>query len=279
MSEINKLKLEKHALEVRKAVVRAIGDFGMGHIGGSLSLADIIALLYFEVMHVDPKDPKKKGRDRLVLSKGHAGPVLYAALALRGFFSIEELKTLNRPGTNLPSHCDMLRTTGIDMTAGSLGQGFSCAVGIAKAAKLTGGRETIYAIIGDGESQEGQIWEAAMAAAHFRLDNLIVFLDYNRLQLDGSVEDVMSIGNPVKKWEAFGFRTCAVNGHDMQGMYHAIQKAKTEAGGSPAMIVLETVKGKGVSFVEQMGFANHHCSFDHDMQLRALIELDGEEDE
>jgi transketolase len=229
-------------------------------------------------MSIDPKDPDKKGRDRLVLSKGHAGPVLYAALALRGFFPIEELNTLNRPGTNLPSHCDMLRTPGIDMTAGSLGQGFSCAVGIARAAKLTGGKETIYAIIGDGESQEGQIWEAAMAAAHFRLDNLIVFLDYNHLQLDGSLEEVMNIGNPVKKWEAFGFHTYLTNGHDMQKMYDAIQKAKKKADGSPTMIVLETVKGKGVSFVEQMGFANHHCPFDRDMQLRAMAELSGEED-
>lgn len=167
--------LEERAKEVRSLLVKTIGHLGEGHLGGSLSIVEVLTLLYFSEMNVDPKNPNLDGRDRLVLSKGHAGPALYSVLALKGFFPIEQLKTLNAPNTDLPSHCDMLKTPGIDMTTGSLGQGISCAVGIAKAAKLMGGKEYIYAIVGDGESQEGSVWEASMAATHFKLDNLIVF--------------------------------------------------------------------------------------------------------
>ena len=267
------MQLQQQAKEVRRAIIRTIGSFGMGHLGGSLSAADIVTLLYFDAMRIDPKHPDKLGRDRLVLSKGHSGPVLYAALALRGYFPIDLLDTLNRPGTKLPSHCDMKLTTGIDMTAGSLGQGLSCAVGIAKAAKIMGGQETIYAIIGDGESQEGQIWEAAMVAAQYRLDNLVVILDYNKIQLDDIVANIVDIADPVAKWEAFGFRVHRCDGHDMHALSEAVLWAKADKTGIPSALILDTVKGKGVSFIEAMGAANHHCSLDEDMVRRALEEL------
>lgn len=274
MDAATKQYLEKQAVEVRRAIIEMIGNYGNGHIGGALSAADIVTLLYFNEMNIDPTNPLKNGRDRFVLSKGHAGPVLYAVLALRGYFNMAMLKTLNKPGTLLPSHCDMLLTPGVDMTAGSLGQGVSCAVGMAKAAKLMGGKETIYALIGDGESQEGQVWEASMAAAYYKLNNLILFLDYNRLQLDGPLSEVMDIGDPVSKWRAFGFWTTHVNGHDMAAMSDAILLAEKDSGDRPSMIVLDTIKGKGVPFIEKMGFTNHCIPFPKELMERALAELD-----
>ena len=264
--------LKEQARQIRVWTVKEIGTLGVGHIGGCLSIADLLAVLYFDQMDIDVNRPGKPGRDRLVLSKGHAGPALYATLALRGFFDTQELLTLNQPGTNLPSHCDMRRTPGIDMTAGSLGQGISCAVGMAKAAKLRGYKSYVYAVIGDGESQEGQVWEASMAAAHFELDNLIVFLDCNGLQIDGTIDQVMGLGNPVKKWEAFGFFVQSVDGHDVKEIAQAIENAK-QITGKPSMIVLHTVKGKGVSLVENAAPVNHNMVISKEQMEAALEEL------
>ena len=267
-------ELQRHAADIRRQTINAIGAAGMGHIGGCLSIADVLAVLYFNEMNVEPKNPKMEGRDRLVLSKGHGGPALYATLALKGFFPLKQLSALNQPGTDLPSHCDMTKTPGVDMTAGSLGQGLSCAVGMGKAAKLMGSSEYIYAILGDGESQEGQIWEASMAAAQFKLDNLIVFLDYNKMQIDGMVDEVMDLIDPAAKWAAFGFKTFEADGHDVSAVCEAISKAKKEQDGKPAMIVLHTVKGKGVSFVEAEGTGNHSMSLSAEQAAKALAELD-----
>lgn len=275
MEQKERERLEAKARAVRREIVKMIGTAGQGHVGGCLSAADVITALYFELMNVYPKNPRMEGRDRLVLSKGHAGPALYAALALKGYFPVEQLATLNQPHTDLPSHCDMTKTPGIDMTAGSLGQGISCAVGIAKAAKLCGGTETIYAVIGDGESQEGTVWEASMAAAQYQLDHLIVFLDYNKLQIDGPVEEVMGLLDPVKKWEAFGFSAVRINGHDVGAIVDAVRVFKKEADGRPKMIVLDTVKGKGVSFIEELGAANHSMPLSPEQVEIALAELEG----
>lgn len=256
MEAMQKDKLIDIAKQIRKDTMRTIAGIGSGHIGGSLSIADVLAVLYFEKMNVDPKNPQKQDRDRLVLSKGHAGPALYATLALKGFFDEDWLDTLNQPGTNLPSHCDMLKTPGIDMTAGSLGQGFSCAVGMAVAAKVLDIDCTVYSIIGDGESQEGQIWEAAMYASQKELDNFIGITDWNHMQISGLTDDVCSICPLPEKWEAFGFYTQSVDGHDVEAISKAIDNAKAHKGG-PSMIILDTVKGKGVSVIEAAGYANH----------------------
>ena len=199
----------------------------MGHIGGCLSVVELLTVLYFEAMNIDPKDPKMPGRDRFICSKGHAGPAVYAALANRGFFDKSMLLTLNQGGTNLPSHCDMNRTPGIDMTTGSLGQGFSCAVGAALGAKLARDGATIYTLIGDGESQEGQIWEAAMFAAAKKLDNLIAFTDYNKLQIDGTVAEVNDVAPLAEKWAAFGWNVIEVeDGNDVEQVSAAVAHAK-----------------------------------------------------
>lgn len=269
---MEKIELEKKAKEIRRLTVKAIGGLGVGHIGGCLSIADVLSVLYFEKMNVDPAHPDMPGRDRIVLSKGHAGPALYATLALKGFFPIEWLDTLNRPETRLPSHCDMLRTPGIDMTAGSLGQGISCAVGIAKAAKICGGTETVYAIVGDGESQEGIVWEAVMSAAHFALDNLIVFVDHNRMQIDGTTDEIMSLGDFPRKFEAFGFDVHEADGHDVAAISSAIDACKRITG-KPHAVVLNTVKGKGVSFAEKAGTGNHNMPVSAEQMEEALREL------
>lgn len=265
--------LKEKAQRIRYLTVDCIGELGIGHVGGCLSIADLLAVLYFDVMNIDPANPKMEGRDRLVLSKGHAGPALYAALAEKGYFPLEMLSTLNQPGTKLPSHCDMLRTPGIDMTTGSLGQGYSCAVGVATAAKLMNGKEYIYAVIGDGESQEGQIWEAAMAAAHYKLDNLISFMDYNNAQIDGSVDEVMSLGKPAEKFEAFGYYTQTVDGHDVEAILGAIENAKKQTG-CPSMIVLNTVKGKGAAFAEAAGIGSHNMPITPENRAEALKALE-----
>ena len=241
--------------EIRRMTVECIGSIGSGHIGGSMSIAELMKVLYFDKMNVDPSNPKMEGRDRLVVSKGHAGPVVYATLALKGFFPKEWLYTLNKFGTNLPSHCDMNKTPGVDMTAGSLGQGISCAVGMAIGAKIDKNPATIYCFIGDGEAQEGQVWEATMLAGNRGLDNLILFLDNNKLQLDGRTDDINGITPAVDKWNAFGFYTQEINGHDLEAISNAIDNAKAQKG-KPSMIVLDTVKGYGASFTE--GLPNCH---------------------
>lgn len=261
--------------DIRCDIMQCIGHLGVGHIGGCLSLVEVLASLYFEHMNIDPKNPKMPGRDRLVCSKGHAGPAVYATLANRGYFDKSELLTLNQGGTHLPSHCDMNLTTGIDMTTGSLGQGFSCAMGVALAGKLENDGATIYTIIGDGESQEGQIWEAAMFASAKKLDNLIAFTDYNKLQIDGSVSEVVGLEPLSAKWSAFGWNVIEVaDGNDSAQVSEGIAKAKALLGkGKPTMVILNTKKGKGVSFIEEKGAGNHNMNISEDDARRAIAEI------
>lgn len=270
---INAKELLLKSREIRRLTIESVGHLGVGHIGGCLSVVDVLTVLYYSVMNIDPKNPHKEGRDRLVLSKGHAGPALYSILADKGFFPKQELYTLNKLGTNLPSHCDMLKTPGIDMTTGALGQGFSCAVGIAIGAKLKKDGATIYAIIGDGESQEGQIWEAAMYASHKKLDNLIAFTDFNKLQIDGPVEEINRLGDLTAKWESFGWFVQKIDGHDHSVIYEAIERAKNNGQLKPSMIILDTIKGKGVSFVEEAGVNNHNMPITSEQVQVALKEL------
>jgi transketolase len=255
-----------------------IGHLGVGHIGGCLSVVEVLAALYFEEMNIDPKQPKMAGRDRFVCSKGHAGPAVYATLANRGYFDKKELLTLNQGGTNLPSHCDMNRTTGIDMTTDSLGQGFSCAVGVALGSKLENDGATIYALIGDGESQEGQIWEAAMFASSKKLDNLIAFTDYNKMQIDGTVAEVNDIAPLTDKWAAFGWNVIDVkDGNDVDEVLAACKKAKTNRGsGKPTMVILNTRKGCGVKWIEELGVSNHNTNVTAEQAEAAIREIRGE---
>lgn len=267
------MNLESKCIQIRKDILFEIGTLGVGHIGGSLSIVELLVVLYNKHMNIDPNNPQMSGRDRLIVSKGHSGPAVYAVLCDKGYFPKSWLETLNKPGTNLPSHCDMNRTPGIDMTTGSLGQGFSCAVGIAKASKLKKDNARIYTIIGDGESQEGQIWEAAMFASHHKLNNLIAFTDYNKMQLDGYTEDICSISPIDKKWEAFGWKVINVkNGNSCLEIDEAISKAKSSS--SPTMIILNTIKGYGISFAEKAKAANHSMPITQDMLEEGLKELE-----
>ena len=266
--------LERRANEIRKLTIEEIGRLSVGHIGGSVDLCELLAVLYFHAMHIDPAQPRMPERDRFVLSKGHGGPALYAALALRGYFPIEELKTLNRPGTNLPSHCDMNRTPGIDMTTGSLGQGFSCAVGMALGARMDRLPCTIFTCIGDGESQEGQVWEAAMLAGSQRLGNLIAFTDYNKMQIDGYIEDVNGLHPLADKWEAFGWHVQTVDGHDVAQIACAIDAARMITS-RPSMILLDTIKGKGCCFCENMLGSHMVKNITDEMWRDAVARLDG----
>ena len=243
------LELQKKALEVRKGIVSSVHSAKAGHPGGSLSAADIFTYLYFEELNVDPADPKKADRDRFVLSKGHTAPGYYSALANRGFFPVEDLLTLRHTGSYLQGHPDMKHIPGVDMSSGYLGQGLSCAVGMALAAKLKGESYRTYCLCGDGEIQEGQIWEAAMFAGHRKLDNLVVIVDNNNLQIDGTVEEVCSPYPIAEKFAAFNFHTIEINGNDMDEIRKALDEAKATKG-MPTAIVAHTVKGKGVSFME-----------------------------
>jgi transketolase len=264
--------LEQIAKEIRILTVKCIASLGSGHIGGSMSIVDVLTSLYYKEMNVDPKNPLMEGRDRLVVSKGHAGPAVYATLAHKGYFPESELYTLNKYGTNLPSHCDMNKTPGVDMTTGSLGQGISCALGLALVSKIKNDNATIYAIIGDGESQEGQVWEAAFFAGHKKLDNLIVFLDYNKMQLDGTLEEVNDSGNMYDKFKSFGFDTYSIDGHNIDEIIATIEKAKTVKG-MPHMIVLNTIKGKGVSFAEAAKANSHSMPVSKEALEEAIKEL------
>ncbi|HOX33552.1 MAG TPA: transketolase [Spirochaetales bacterium] len=267
-------RLEEAAREIRALTLDAIGFLGVGHVGGALSVVELLAVLYHQVMRVDPADPRWEGRDRLVLSKGHAGPALYAALATRGFFPREWLHTLNKGGTRLPSHCDRNRTPGVDMTTGSLGQGLSAAVGIALANRLDGRSNMVYAVLGDGESDEGQVWEAAMAASQFRLSRLVAFTDCNKLQIDGPTAEVMDLGDLGAKWAAFGWYAQRVDGHDVAAIAEAVGRAAAEgaSSGRPSMIVLDTVKGKGASFCEGQA-SSHNMNLDYETAKKAIAEL------
>lgn len=247
-------ELKKTANEVRKNIVTAVYHAHSGHPGGSLSAADILTYLYFEEMNIDPKNPKKADRDRFVLSKGHAAPGWYSVLAERGYFDKEELKGLRHVGCFLQGHPDMKHTPGVDMSSGSLGQGISAAVGMALAGKMDNASYRVYTLLGDGEIQEGQVWEAAMLAANHKLDNLVVIVDNNNLQIDGTVEDVNSPYPIDEKFKAFKFHVININGNDFQDIERAFQEAR-EHSGQPTAIIAKTVKGKGVSFMEnQVGW-------------------------
>lgn len=246
---MNKLELQKKAVEVRKGIVTGVYNAKSGHPGGSLSAADLFTYLYFEEMNVDPKNPEDENRDRFVLSKGHTAPGYYAALALKGFFPIEDLKTLRHVGSYLQGHPDKKHTPGVDMSSGSLGQGLSVAVGMALAAKMQGKDYRTYCLCGDGEIQEGQIWEAAMFAGHRKLDNLCVIVDNNNLQIDGTVEDVCSPYPIDEKFKAFNFHVININGNDFDEIDKAFAEAKAHKG-EPTAIIAHTIKGKGVSFME-----------------------------
>lgn len=246
---MNKLELQKKAVEVRKGIVTGVYNAKSGHPGGSLSAADLFTYLYFEEMNVDPKNPEDENRDRFVLSKGHTAPGYYAALALKGFFPIEDLKTLRHVGSYLQGHPDKKHTPGVDMSSGSLGQGLSVAVGMALAAKMQGKDYRTYCLCGDGEIQEGQIWEAAMFAGHRKLDNLCVIVDNNNLQIDGTVEDVCSPYPIDEKFKAFNFHVININGNDFDEIDNAFAEARAHKG-EPTAIIAHTVKGKGVSFME-----------------------------
>ncbi len=251
---MNKLELQKKAVEVRKDIVTAVHSAKAGHPGGSLSAADIFTYLYFEEMQIDPANPKWEDRDRFVLSKGHTAPGLYSALAERGYFPVEQLKTLRHIGSILQGHPDMKHIPGVDMSSGSLGQGLSAAVGMALAAKMKGKDYRTYCLCGDGEIQEGQIWEAAMFAGARKLDNLLVIVDNNNLQIDGSVAEVCSPYPIVDKFKAFNFHVIEINGNDFDEIHQAFEEAKATKG-MPTAIVAHTVKGKGVSFMEdQVGW-------------------------
>ena len=265
-------ELKETAVEIRKGIVTAVYSAASGHPGGSLSAADIFTYLYFEEMNIDPKDPKKEDRDRLVLSKGHVAPGLYATLAQRGYFPKEDLKTLRHTGSYLQGHPDMKHIPGVDMSSGSLGQGLSAAVGMALAGKMKKKDYRVYAVTGDGEIQEGQIWEAAMFAGARKLDNLVVIVDNNNLQIDGAVSDVCSPYPIDKKFEAFNFHVINIDGNDFDEIRAALKEAR-ETKGMPTAIIAKTIKGKGVSFMEDQ--AGWHGKAPNDEEYRiAMDELE-----
>ena len=266
---MEKLELQKIANEVRKDIVTALHSAKAGHPGGSLSAADVFTYLYFEELNIDPKDPKKPDRDRFVLSKGHTAPGLYSALALRGYFPVEDLKTLRHLGSYLQGHPDMKHIPGVDMSSGSLGQGISAAVGMALSAKLSGDDYRVYTLLGDGEIQEGQIWEAAMWAGFKKLDNLVVVVDNNNLQIDGAVDEVCSPYPIDKKFEAFNFHVINIDGNDFDQIRAAFKEAR-ETKGMPTAIIAKTVKGKGVSFMENE--AGWHGKAPNDEQYAQAME-------
>ena len=263
------LELQKMAVEVRKGAVTGVYNAKSGHPGGSLSAADIITYLYFEEMNVDPKNPKKEDRDRFVLSKGHVAPALYGALAMKGYFPEEELLKLRKTGQMLQGHPDMKGTPGIDMSAGSLGQGISVAVGMSLSAKLSNEDYRVYTLLGDGEIQEGQVWEASMFAGHRKLDNLVVIVDNNNLQIDGSIEDVCSPYPIADKFKAFNFHVIEIDGHDFDAIEAAFKEAK-QTKGMPTAIIAKTIKGKGVSFMENQ--ASWHGAAPNDEQYAVAME-------
>ncbi len=265
---MNNLELKKIANEVRKGIVTAVHSAKAGHPGGSLSAADIYTYLYFEEMNIDPANPDKEDRDRFVLSKGHTAPGLYSTLAQRGFFPVEDLKTLRKLGSYLQGHPCMQHIPGVDMSSGSLGQGISAAVGMALGAKLDGTDVRVYTLLGDGEIQEGQVWEASMFAGHRNLDNLVVIVDNNGLQIDGAIEDVCSPYPIDKKFEAFNFHVINVDAHDFDALRAAFKEAR-ETKGMPTAIIANSTKGKGVSFME--GQASWHGTAPNDEQYAVAM--------
>ena len=255
MQKAEKMKeLRVFAQEIRVEALKTIGSLGFGHVGGSMSVVEALAVLYGSVMKVDPKNPRWEDRDWCVMSKGHAGPAMYATLGLKGFYPLEQAYTLHQPHTNFPSHTDRTKTPGVDLTTGSLGQGMSTATGAALANKVDGRTNHVFVFVGDGECDEGQVWEAAQFAAHYKLDNLVCFVDSNKRQLDGSVDDIMSHGKGIgAKFDAFGWNVIDVaDGNDVEQIYDAVEAAY-QVTGKPTCIVLNTIKGKGCTFAEPSG--------------------------
>ncbi|HFL3258128.1 TPA: transketolase [Clostridioides difficile] len=269
--------LNEIARIIRRDIVSMIHRAKSGHPGGSLSVVEILTALYFDEMNVDSSNPKMEDRDRFVLSKGHAAPALYATLSEKGYFDKEELNGLRKIGRMLQGHPDMKGTPGVEISTGSLGQGFSVACGMAMASKLDNAPWNVYTLLGDGEVQEGIVWEAAMSAAHYKLDNLIAFLDNNGLQIDGDIESVMSLGSIVDKFKAFGWNVIEIDGHDFDQIFAALDIAKSTVK-KPTMIVAKTIKGKGISFMENQ--AGWHGTAPSDEELeKALLELGGADNE
>jgi transketolase len=267
-------ELKEIAKVIRKDIVSMLTESGSGHPGGSLSATDILTTLYFNEMKIEPKDPQNPNRDRFVLSKGHAAPVLYATLARKGYFDVEELKTLRKLGSNLQGHPNMNDLSGVDMSTGSLGQGISAAVGMALAGKLDNKDYRVFALLGDGELEEGQVWEASMSAAHYKLDNLTIFVDFNGLQIDGDIHEVMNPSPIDKKFEAFGWKTIIIDGHNYEDILNAIEEAKATKD-KPTAIIAKTIKGKGVSFMENEA-AWHGTAPNKEQCEQALREIGGE---
>lgn len=265
-------QVKAFATQVRIETMKEFKVRTFGHVGGALSITDTLAVLYESVMKYDPKNPNWEGRDKLVCSKGHAGPALYSILALKGFFPMDWLNTLNIPGTKLPSHCDKNQTPGIDMTTGSLGQGVSTAIGLCLGDRIQGRDSYTYLIVGDGELNEGQVWEGAQFAGHHKMDHLIGFVDYNKKQLDGYTADILDQRDIAAKFTAFGWDAYDVNGNNVDEVYDAIAKAKATPG-KPHMIVLNTIKGAGVKAVEEMS-ANHHIVVSAELADQALADLE-----
>ena len=249
MNQSRELELKRIANDVRFGIIEAVYNAGCGHPGGSLSIADMLTYLYFEEMNIDPKDPKKADRDRFVLSKGHTAPGLYSVLANRGFFDVEELKTLRQIDSRLQGHPDMKGIPGVDMTTSSLGLGISAACGMALSAKVSGDSYRVYTIVGDGESEEGQVWEAAMFASHYKLDNLVAIIDWNGLQIDGPIAEVMNPAPHDEKFRAFGWHVISIDAHNFSEIEAALNEAKTVKG-KPTVIIAKSIKGKGVSYME-----------------------------
>lgn len=268
--DIKDLKI--FATDIRITILQGLRELGFGHIGGSMSMVELLAALYGECMDIDPHNPNWEDRDWYVQSKGHAGPAIYAALALKGYFPYEEIYTINRSGTNLPSHCDRNKTLGIDMTTGSLGQGMSTAIGVALGNRLKGKTNFTYLLLGDGECNEGQIWEGALFAPQNKLDNLIAFVDHNEKQLDGYCKDICDMGDLRQKFEDFGWDAQEVDGHDIEKIVNAINKAKATKA-KPSAIILQTEKGKGCSFTEGVLF-NHHVNFTKEQADEAIAALE-----
>ncbi|MBS5065232.1 MAG: transketolase [Hungatella hathewayi] len=267
-----KAELDLLAARIRRTVLYSFYHLGFGHLGGSLSISDALAVLYGGIMKIDPAAPADENRDFLVYSKGHSGPGLYAALAVKGYFPMELLETMNMPGTTIPSHCNRLLTPGVDMTTGSLGQGVSLAMGMAAGCKVQNRNNRVYLITGDGECQEGQVWEAAMFAAQHKLDNLTMLVDYNKKQLDGYLDDICSLGNLEDKFRAFGWNVFNIDGHDTMAIWRALSDCR-QVKEQPSVILLNTIKAKDCSFAEGVLY-NHHMTFTTEQLDEAMSVLD-----